>query len=81
MPDKSFMTDDDFDSLVDRLHSLTFESRSGTVDRWEIRVLLADHGVMPARVASVPSMEDSLVASLRAICRRAERSGLNAEAA
>lgn len=64
-----YMQDQDFDALVDGLHMLAQSPE--TADRWEIRVLLARHGLLPLRVASVPSMEDSLAASLRSLCERA----------
>lgn len=77
---RNFMTDDDFDALVDRLHTLTDMSRSGTVDRWEIRAALAEYGVLPARVVSVPSIDDGLIASLKSICRQADRPAMRREA-
>lgn len=78
---KNFMADDDFDALVDRLHTMTDLSRRGTVDRWEIRATLAEYGVLPVRVASVPSMEDVLIASLRSICRQPDHGAVRGEAA
>lgn len=68
---ESFLVDDQFDALVDRLHGMISSPRSESVDRWEIRVALAEHGVLPTRVAAPPSpsIEDSLAASLKAVLR------------
>lgn len=81
MSAKTLIADDEFDMLVERLHRLTEQSRTGTVDRWEIRIVLAGSGVVPARAAAPSPVEDGLVASLRSICRRADRQELGAEAA
>ena len=78
---QNILEDDDFEDLVDRLHSMSLESPTGTIDRWRIRLLLAETGILPMRAASVPSLEDSFHTTLRAMCRRGDRPDLNAEAA
>lgn len=73
MADQIFLIDDQFDALVDRLHALNGASRIGAVDRWEIRVALAEYGVLPRRVAPpppAPAPEESLADSLRAVLRQ-----------
>lgn len=67
MAASSYIDDLDFDTLVDDLHTLMQNPHDGTADRWEIRILLARHGVLPERVAAVETMEDSLSASLRSL--------------
>lgn len=58
------MQDGDFDSLVDTLHALTLAMQErGEIDRWQIRVALGEHGVLPLRATS----EDGLPALLNAI--------------
>lgn len=79
MAASSYIQDQDFDALVDNLHDLVTGPQ--TTDRWEIRVLLARHGVLPLRVAAAPTMEDSLTDSLRALCDRASMSEARRRAA
>lgn len=66
MSASTYITDTAFEALVERLHGIA--NRADGVDRWEIRLALGEHGLLPERTAE-PAMEDSLVASLRAICR------------
>jgi hypothetical protein len=62
------MQDRDFDALVDTLHALTLAMVDrGEIDRWQIRVALGEHGVLPCRVANEPSAEEGLSALLRGI--------------
>ncbi|RXF74400.1 hypothetical protein [Hansschlegelia zhihuaiae] len=62
------LPDRDFDALVETLHALTFAMVDrGEIDRWQIRVALGEHRVLPSRAASEPSAEEGLSALLRAI--------------
>jgi hypothetical protein len=81
MPAQNVLNDDDFEALVERLHAMSLESPAGTIDRWRIRLLLADTGILPMRAAVVPSLEDGFYTAIRAICGRPEEPDFNAEAA
>ena len=54
---KEFKADDRYDALVDAIMDLEPDPVHGFVDRDQIKITLAEHGIFPLRMA-VPLIED-----------------------
>lgn len=54
---REFKSDDRYDALVDAIMDLEPDPVLGFVDRDQIRIVLAEHGIFPVRMA-VPIIED-----------------------
>lgn len=59
MSSRRFISDECFDTLVETLHGLTPNPETGSIERWAIKMALADAGVLPLRMAS-PIIESAL---------------------
>jgi len=54
---KEFKADDRYDALVEAIMDLEPDPVQGFVDRDQIKIMLAEHGIFPLRMA-VPLIED-----------------------